>query len=41
MGRRLQANAWSSGTDSGQVTLTRELNGHPMERSISRTVTIQ
>ena len=40
-GRRLHADAWAPGTYSGRITLTRELDGHPMERSISRTVTIQ
>jgi hypothetical protein len=40
-GRGLHADAWALGTYRGQITLTRELDGHSMERSISRTVTIQ
>ena len=40
-GKRLQANAWSSGTYSGQITLTRTLDGRAVERSVSRTVMIQ
>jgi len=39
-GKRLQANAWSSGTYSGQITLTRTLDGQPMEHSVGRTVLI-
>jgi len=31
----------ASGSYSGQLTLTRAIDGHLMERSISRTVTIQ
>ena len=40
-GQRRQATAWPPGSYSGQVTLTRMLDGHPMERSVSRTVMIQ
>jgi len=40
-GRRLHAKAWSSGTYSGRVTLTRAPEGRVMEHSINRTVTIQ
>ena len=40
-GQRRRADAWSSGSYSGQVTLTRALDGHLVERSISRTLTIQ
>lgn len=39
--RRLQTSAWPSGAYSGRITLTRTLDGRPIERSISRTVTIQ
>jgi hypothetical protein len=41
MGERRQAPAWASGSYSGQVTLTRALDGQPMEQSVSRTVVIQ
>ena len=40
-GQRLRANTWPSGTYSGQVTLTREGEGRPIEQSVTRTVTIQ
>jgi hypothetical protein len=40
-GQRRRTDAWFPGTYSGQVTLTRMLDGNPMERSLSRTVTIQ
>jgi murein DD-endopeptidase len=40
-GQRLRSNAWAPGTYSGQVTLTRVLDGHLMEYSVNRTVTIQ
>jgi hypothetical protein len=40
-GQRLRSKAWSSGAYTGQITLTRTLDGHPMEYSVNRTVTIQ
>ena len=40
-GQRRRADTWSPGTYSGQITLTRALDGHLVERSISRTLTIQ
>ena len=40
-GQRLRTDAWPSGSYSGQVTLTRTLDDSPMERSITRTVTVQ
>jgi hypothetical protein len=40
-GQRREVTAWALGIYSGQVTLTRALDGHLMERSINRTVTIQ
>jgi Peptidase family M23 len=40
-GQRLRAKAWASGSYHGQVTLTRALEGRPVEHSINRTVTIQ
>ena len=40
-GQRRRAGTWSPGSYSGQVTLTRALVGHLVERSISRTVTIR
>jgi murein DD-endopeptidase MepM/ murein hydrolase activator NlpD len=40
-GQRLRSNAWSSGPYTGQVTLTRTLDGHVTEYSVNRTVTIQ
>ena len=40
-GQRRRVDAWSSGSYSGQVTLTRMHDGHPMEHSINRTLTIR
>ena len=40
-GQRRQGNGWLPGTYSGQVTLVRTVDGHPTERSVSRTATIQ
>jgi hypothetical protein len=40
-GQRRQTYAWASGSYSGQVTLTRTLDGQPMEQSVSRTLVIQ
>ena len=40
-GERRQAHGWLSGPYSGQITLTRTLDGSLMERSINRTVMIQ
>ena len=40
-GQRRRVDAWSSGSYSGQVTLTRALDGQLMERSINRTLTIR
>jgi len=40
-GERRQVYGWPSGIYSGQITLTRALDGQVMEQSVSRTVIIQ
>ncbi|HEX3203965.1 MAG TPA: M23 family metallopeptidase [Nitrospiraceae bacterium] len=40
-GRRLQTSAWPSGTYTGQITLTRAVDGHPLKESLTRAVRVR